>query len=138
MQVAGTSTLGSGACLPYDVRADRGRELDHENDVAFRSASAAPLHPKPAPRRRSAALGPLISERTIAALASEASGQRGHFISARAQTPTLYVNSWGGSFTAAQEVAYFKPFTALTGIQIPHRHTGLLRQDQGAGADRPL
>src|SRR5712692_3473328 len=35
-----------------------------------------------------------------------------------AQTRTLYVNSWGGSFTAAQEAAYFKPFTALTGIQI--------------------
>ncbi len=66
-----------------------------------------------------AALGPLIiSERTIAALASEASGQRGHFMSARAQTRTLYMNSWGGSFTAAQDVAYFKPFTALTGIQI--------------------
>ena len=65
------------------------------------------------------AIGPLIvAERTIAALASEASGQRGHFMSARAQTRTLYVNSWGGSFTAAQEVAYFKPFTALTGIQI--------------------
>src|SRR5205809_7452804 len=48
-----------------------------------------------------AALGPLIvTERTIA------------------QTRTLYVNSWGGSFTAAQDLAYFKPFTALTGIQI--------------------
>src|SRR3989442_3626308 len=48
-----------------------------------------------------AALGPLlITERTIA------------------QTRTLYVNSWGGSFTAAQDAAYFKPFTALTGIQI--------------------
>src|SRR6516225_9573465 len=48
-----------------------------------------------------AALGPLlISDRTIA------------------QTRTLYVNSWGGSYTAAQEAAYFKPFTALTGIQI--------------------
>src|SRR5712692_673281 len=48
-----------------------------------------------------AALGPLlISERTIA------------------QTRTLYVNSWGGSYTAAQDAAYFKPFTALTGIQI--------------------
>ena len=47
------------------------------------------------------ALGPLIiTERTIA------------------QTRTLYVNSWGGSFTAAQDAAYFKPFTALTGIQI--------------------
>src|SRR6266436_2103853 len=48
-----------------------------------------------------AALGPLIiTDRTTA------------------QTRTLYVNSWGGSFTAAQEAAYFKPFTALTGIQI--------------------
>src|SRR5258708_18367852 len=48
-----------------------------------------------------AALGPLIiTERTVA------------------QTRTLYVNSWGGSFTAAQEAAYFKPFTALTGSQI--------------------
>jgi putative spermidine/putrescine transport system substrate-binding protein len=45
--------------------------------------------------------GPLlVSERTIA------------------QTRTLYVNSWGGSFTAAQEAALFKPFTAATGIQI--------------------
>jgi putative spermidine/putrescine transport system substrate-binding protein len=48
-----------------------------------------------------AALGPLlITERTIA------------------QTKTLHVNSWGGSFTAAQDAAYFKPFTAATGIQI--------------------
>src|SRR6201987_4753930 len=48
-----------------------------------------------------AALGPLlITERTIA------------------QTRTLYVNSWGGSYTAAQEAAYFKPFTAATGIEI--------------------
>src|SRR5258707_8707966 len=48
-----------------------------------------------------AALGPLIiTERRVA------------------QPRTLYVNSWGGSFTAAQEAAYFKPFPALTGIQI--------------------
>ena len=48
-----------------------------------------------------AALGPLlITQRTIA------------------QTRTLNVNSWGGSFTAAQDAAYFKPFTAATGIQI--------------------
>ena len=48
-----------------------------------------------------AALGPLlISERTIAA------------------TRTLYVNSWGGSYAAAQEAAYFKPFTAATGIEV--------------------
>src|SRR6476660_5555192 len=48
-----------------------------------------------------AALGPLIiTDRTIA------------------QTRTLYVNSWGGSYTAAQDAAFFKPFTAATGIQI--------------------
>ncbi len=48
-----------------------------------------------------AALGPLlITERTIA------------------QSRTLYVNTWGGSYTAAQDAAYFKPFTAATGIQI--------------------
>ena len=35
-----------------------------------------------------------------------------------AQTRSLYVNSWGGSFTAAQDAAYFKPFTAETGIHI--------------------
>src|SRR5262245_52962670 len=48
-----------------------------------------------------AALGPLlVTERTVA------------------QTRTLYVNSWGGSYTAAQDAAFFKPFTAATGIQI--------------------
>src|SRR3982074_1930577 len=48
-----------------------------------------------------AAVGPLIiTDRTIA------------------QTRTLYVNSWGGSYTAAQDAAFFKPFTAATGIQI--------------------
>ena len=48
-----------------------------------------------------AAFGPLIiTDRTIA------------------QTRTLYVNSWGGSYTAAQDAAFFKPFTAATGIQI--------------------
>src|SRR5260370_33864549 len=48
-----------------------------------------------------AALGPLIiTDRTIA------------------QTRTLYVNSWGGSLTAAQEAGYFKPFNGLTRIQI--------------------
>jgi putative spermidine/putrescine transport system substrate-binding protein len=48
-----------------------------------------------------ATLGPLlITERTIA------------------QTRTVYVNSWGGSYTAAQDAAFFKPFTAATGIQV--------------------
>jgi putative spermidine/putrescine transport system substrate-binding protein len=47
------------------------------------------------------ALGPLvITERTIA------------------QTRTVYVNTWGGSWTAAEEAAFFKPFTAQTGIQV--------------------
>ena len=37
---------------------------------------------------------------------------------AAAQDNTLYVNTWGGSWTDAQKVAYFTPFTAKTGIQI--------------------
>src|SRR6202012_5628878 len=60
------------------------------------------------PRRRrflqrsaAAVVGPLlITPRTIA------------------QTRTLYINSWGGSSTAAQEAAFFKPFTAAPGIRI--------------------
>jgi len=50
-----------------------------------------------------------------------AAATRGPFViseRSRAQTRTLYVNSWGGSYTAAQEAAYFKPFTAATGVQI--------------------
>jgi putative spermidine/putrescine transport system substrate-binding protein len=46
-------------------------------------------------------LGPLlITERTLA------------------RTGTVYVNSWGGSYTAAQDAAFFKPFTAETGIAV--------------------
>jgi putative spermidine/putrescine transport system substrate-binding protein len=37
---------------------------------------------------------------------------------ARAQDRTLFVNTWGGSWTAAEESAYFKPFTETTGIKI--------------------
>jgi putative spermidine/putrescine transport system substrate-binding protein len=49
----------------------------------------------------SAAIGPLlITERTIA------------------QTRTLYVNTWGGSYTAAQDAAFYKPFAEAAGIQI--------------------
>ena len=48
-----------------------------------------------------AVVGPLvITERTIA------------------QTRTIYVNTWGGSWTAAEEAAFFKPFTEQTGIRI--------------------
>ena len=38
--------------------------------------------------------------------------------SASAQPRTLFVNTWGGSWTSAQEAAYFKPFTEETGIRI--------------------
>ena len=45
--------------------------------------------------------GPLIiTERTIA------------------QTRTIYVNTWGGSWTVAEEAAFFKPFTDQTGIRV--------------------
>jgi len=45
--------------------------------------------------------GPLIiTERTIA------------------QTRTITVNTWGGSWTAAEEAALFKPFTEQTGIRV--------------------
>jgi putative spermidine/putrescine transport system substrate-binding protein len=37
---------------------------------------------------------------------------------ARAQSKTLYINTWGGSWTAAEEAAFFKPFTEQTGIAI--------------------
>ena len=37
---------------------------------------------------------------------------------ARAQDRTLFVNTWGGSWTTAEESAYFKPFTAETGIKV--------------------
>lgn len=48
-----------------------------------------------------AAAGPLvITERSIA------------------QTRTLYVNTWGGSWTAAEDAAFFKPFTEQTGIRV--------------------
>ncbi|MCC6469896.1 MAG: polyamine ABC transporter substrate-binding protein [Alphaproteobacteria bacterium] len=48
-----------------------------------------------------AVLGPLLlTERTIA------------------QSRTVYVNTWGGSWTAAEEAAFFKPFTDATGIRV--------------------
>ncbi|MSP52545.1 MAG: ABC transporter substrate-binding protein, partial [Alphaproteobacteria bacterium] len=36
----------------------------------------------------------------------------------KAQTKELIINTWGGSWTAAEHESLFKPFTALTGIQI--------------------
>src|SRR5204863_314594 len=48
-----------------------------------------------------AAAGPLIvTDRTLA------------------QTRTIFVNTWGGSWTAAEEAAFFKPFTEATGIRV--------------------
>src|SRR3954468_23524706 len=38
--------------------------------------------------------------------------------SARAQSRTVYVNTWGGSWTAAEDAAFFKPFTKETGIAV--------------------
>ena len=35
-----------------------------------------------------------------------------------AQTRTIIVNTWGGSWTAAEEHAFFKPFTEATGIRV--------------------
>ena len=35
-----------------------------------------------------------------------------------AQTRTIYVNTWGGSWTAAEEAAFFKPFTEQTSIRV--------------------
>lgn len=37
---------------------------------------------------------------------------------ALAQARTIYVNTWGGSWTAAEDAAYFKPFTQASGIQV--------------------
>jgi putative spermidine/putrescine transport system substrate-binding protein len=48
-----------------------------------------------------AGLGPLVvTDRTIA------------------QTRTINVNTWGGSWTAAEEAAFFKPFAEQTGIRV--------------------
>ena len=35
-----------------------------------------------------------------------------------AQDRVLYVNTWGGSWTEAEQAAYFKPFSEKTGIRI--------------------
>jgi putative spermidine/putrescine transport system substrate-binding protein len=38
--------------------------------------------------------------------------------SADAAENVVYVNTWGGSWTAAEEIAFYKPFTAKTGISV--------------------
>ena len=37
---------------------------------------------------------------------------------AQAQEKVVYINTWGGPFTEAEENAFYKPFTAATGIQV--------------------
>ena len=37
---------------------------------------------------------------------------------AEAQEKVVYVNTWGGAWTAAEEVAFYKPFTEKTGIPV--------------------
>ena len=100
------------ACL------SRGRRHD-AHTPSDSTASAAACCNMPARPPPPTTLGPLlITERTIA------------------QTCTLYVNTWGGSYTAAQDAAYFKPFTAATGIQIRTVTARFVRQDQGPGANQ--
>src|SRR5437867_4144539 len=74
-----------------------------------------------------ATVGPLIvTDRTIA------------------QTRTIYVNTWGGSWTAAEEAAFFKPSPDQTGIRVktvaPVSYAKLKAQVQSAatsGTSRP-
>src|SRR5215831_18498118 len=51
-----------------------------------------------------------------------------------AQARTVFVNTWGGSWTAAEEAAFFKPFTEATGIRVhtvaPVSYTKLKAQVQ--------
>ena len=37
---------------------------------------------------------------------------------ARAQNKTVFVNTWGGSWTAAEDAAFYQPFTKATGIAV--------------------
>jgi putative spermidine/putrescine transport system substrate-binding protein len=56
--------------------------------------------------------------RSAAALAAAAAERGVLGRPALAQARTLYVNTWGGSWTAAEDAAYFKPFTQETGVQV--------------------
>ncbi|MCW5751342.1 MAG: ABC transporter substrate-binding protein [Alphaproteobacteria bacterium] len=69
-------------------------------------------------------MGKLIRPSRRAVLAGAASlgiAKAAPFIISRpaaAQARTLFVNTWGGVWTTAQEAAFFKPFTEMTGIRI--------------------
>ncbi len=54
----------------------------------------------------------------LAGLGSAAIAAPALLRSAHAQAKTLFVNTWGGSWTAAEEAAYYKPFTEQTGIRV--------------------
>jgi putative spermidine/putrescine transport system substrate-binding protein len=58
---------------------------------------------------------------------------------AAAESNALYVNTWGGIFTASENEAFFKPFTKETGIQIkpvtPLSYTKLKVQVQTGNYD---
>jgi putative spermidine/putrescine transport system substrate-binding protein len=76
------------------------------------------------PKTRSAsATTPALHRRRFLARAGAAAALAGLaplIVTSRtiAQTRTLYVNTWGGSWTAAEDDAFYKPFTAATGIQV--------------------
>ena len=53
-----------------------------------------------------------------AALAGATVGPQLATMNTIAQTRTVFVNTWGGSWTAAEEAAFFKPFTEATGIHV--------------------
>jgi putative spermidine/putrescine transport system substrate-binding protein len=59
-----------------------------------------------------------LSRRRVLAGSALALAAPALWSNARAQSRTLYVNTWGGSWTAAEEAAYFKPFTEATGIAV--------------------
>jgi putative spermidine/putrescine transport system substrate-binding protein len=61
----------------------------------------------------------LISRRTVlAGAASALAAPMLNLGSAQAQKRVVYVNTWGGSWTKAEDEAIFKPFTAETGIDV--------------------
>jgi len=68
------------------------------------------------------AKGPALSRRRLltAAAGTTAIAALGGTLArpAIAQQRVVYVNTWGGSWTAAEDAAYFKPFTQATGIQV--------------------
>jgi putative spermidine/putrescine transport system substrate-binding protein len=65
--------------------------------------------------------GSTVTRRTFLSRSSTlvAAGVLGGGLARRASAQdVVFVNTWGGSWTAAEEAAYFKPFTEKTGIQV--------------------